>query len=632
MMQEDSARNALLGPGLVEEELISSEAWLIRIRWWAGLGVLGATWFTTSVLALTLPAVPLYVNGLAILAYNAVLRVVLARRLVAVPRVVRAFENLAKLQIGLDWLAMTLLIHFSGGVESPVILYFFFHIIIASTLLSPRATYIYAGLATVLVGTTVGLEYAGWLPHLGVREFIVAPLYRNPVYVSGIMVFFTSAMFVAVYMASTLNSRLRGREAEVVQLGQRLQRAYGRLQTLYEGAQTVNSTLDLHQVLDRLVRGTAEAMGVRACSIRLLDETGTRLHVDAVYGLSQAYVQKGDLILERNPLAREALAGKTVIIGDVSQDARLQYPAEAEAEGIRSILTARLYGKNAPLGLIRAYSAEPNHFTEDDATFLTAIANQGSLAIENAMAYQTLGQLDEMKSKFVLTITHELRSPVSVVRSLLRTITGGYVGTLTSEQADIIARALRRADYLQTLIDDLLDLASGKSELSSSAERVQVQLAEAVERVVKRLEVPAQEKQVKLTWLCSSDDQPIKVWAVTEDVDRILNNLVSNAIKYTPSGGSVTVTLRRAGGYAHLKVVDTGIGIPEDSLPRLFEEFYRAPNAKAQVKEGTGLGLAITKSLVTRYGGRIGVESKVGEGTTFAVILPVIGESSAQLC
>lgn len=132
-------------------------------------------------------------------------------------------------------------------------------------------------------------------------------------------------------------------------------------------------------------------------------------------------------------------------------------------------------------------------------------------------------------------------------------------------------------------------------------------------------------------WQCSGDDRPIKVWAVSEDVDRILNNLVSNAIKYTPSGGSVTVTLRRAGGYAHLKVVDTGIGIPEDSLPRLFEEFYRAPNAKAQVKEGTGLELAITKSLVTRYGGRVGVESKIGEGTTFAVILPVIGESSAQL-
>jgi hypothetical protein len=116
---------------LVEEELISSDAWLIRIRWWAGLGVLAATWFTTSVLGLTLPVVPLYVIGLTILAYNAVLRFGLDRRSRAMPRVVQTFERLAKLQIGLDWLAMTLLIHLSGGVESPAILYFFFHIICA---------------------------------------------------------------------------------------------------------------------------------------------------------------------------------------------------------------------------------------------------------------------------------------------------------------------------------------------------------------------------------------------------------------------------------------------------------------------------------------------------------------------
>jgi len=238
------------------------------------------------------------------------------------------------------------------------------------------------------------------------------------------------------------------------------------------------------------------------------------------------------------------------------------------------------------------------------------------------MAYQTLGHLDELKSKFVLMVTHELRSPVSVVRSLLRTILGGYAGTLDEQQTEIIGRALHRADYLQTLIDDLLDLAAGKSEISER-ERQAVNLAEAAERVIKRFEVPAREKDVKLELQCEEGESPIVVSATNEDMDRILNNLVSNAVKYTPTGGTVSVTLRRAGGYAHLKVIDTGIGIPEDSQSHLFEEFFRAPNAKAQVKEGTGLGLAITKDLVTRYGGRIGVESKAGAGTTFAVILPV---------
>lgn len=607
---------------LVEEELVASEAWLIRIRWWAGLGVLAATGFATFILKLALPAAPLCAIGVAILGYNAILRSVLQRRLRDIPRIVTPFERLAKLQIGLDWVAMTLLIHFSGGVESPAILYFFFHIVLASILLSASATYRFAALATLLVGGTVILEYAGLLPHISVLGLGAPGLYRRLPYVAGVLFFFTSAVFVIAYLATGANSRLRRRQAQVVELSQHLQRAYGRLQVLYEGAQAVNSTLDLQQVLDRLVKGTAEAMGVRACSIRLLDEAGARLKAASVYGLSQAYVQKGDLILERNPLAREVMAGRAVIVGDVRNDARLQYPAEAEAEGIRSILTVRLRGKSAPLGLIRAYSTEPDHFTEDDATFLSAIANQGSLAIENAMAYQTLGHLDELKSKFVLMVTHELRSPVSVVRSLLRTILGGYAGTLDGQQTEIISRALQRADYLQTLIDDLLDLAAGKSEISER-ERQPVNLAEAAERVIKRFEVPAHEKDVKLELQCEEGESPIVVSATNEDMDRILNNLVSNAVKYTPAGGTVSVTLRRAGGYAHLKVIDTGIGIPEDSQLHLFEEFFRAPNAKAQVKEGTGLGLAITKDLVTRYGGRIGVESKAGAGTTFAVILPV---------
>jgi signal transduction histidine kinase len=607
---------------LVEEELIASEAWLIRIRWWAGLGVLAATGFATFVLKLALPATPLLAIGVAILVYNAILWVILRQRLRHVPRAVTAFEYLAKLQIGLDWVAMTLLIHLSGGVESPAILYFFFHIALASILLSSRATYWFAALATFLVGGTVILEYAGLVPHVSVLGLDPPGLYRHWPYVAGVLVFFASTMFVIAYLATGTTSRLRKRQAQVVELSQHLQRAYGRLEVLYEGAQAVNSTLDLQQVLDRLVKGTAEAMGVRACSIRLLDEAGARLKVASVYGLSQAYVQKGDLILERNPLAREVMAGRTVIVGDVKNDTRLQYPAEAQAEGIRSILTVRLRGKSAPLGLIRAYSTEPDHFTEDDAAFLSAIANQGSLAIENAMAYQTLGHLDELKSKFVLMVTHELRSPVSVVRSLLRTILGGFAGKLDEQQTEIIGRALHRADYLQTLIDDLLDLAAGKSDISER-ERQPVHLAEAVERVIKRFEVPAREKDVKLEWQCEEGESPIVVSATNEDVDRILNNLVSNAVKYTPAGGTVSVTLRRAGGYAHLKVIDTGIGIPEDSQSHLFEEFFRAPNAKAQVKEGTGLGLAITKDLVTRYGGRIGVESEAGAGTTFAVILPV---------
>jgi signal transduction histidine kinase len=408
-------------------------------------------------------------------------------------------------------------------------------------------------------------------------------------------------------------------------LSENLQRAYTRLQTLYDSAQAINSTLELDQVLGRIVRRTADAMNVRACSIRLLDESGARLNVAAVYGLSDSYVMKGDLVVAQNPLVREVLSGKVVAVDDVRTEKRLQYRAQALTEGIYSMLSAPLQGKKGPLGLIRAYSTDLNHFSEADASFFTAMASEGSLAIENAMAYRALGQLDEMKSKFVLMVTHELRSPVGVIRSLLRTMTGGYAGVLSEEQRDIVRRALHRADFLQALIDDLLDLAAGKNELGLKEERSAVRLDEIIRQVVERHETAARENHIELEYRPSKDG-PATVSAGTEGLDRIFNNLVSNAVKYTSGGGRVSVALSLEMGIARVEISDTGIGIPEESLDHLFEEFYRAPNAKAQVKEGTGLGLAITRDLVTRYGGQISVQSKVGQGTTFVVTLPLSSE------
>jgi signal transduction histidine kinase len=113
------------------------------------------------------------------------------------------------------------------------------------------------------------------------------------------------------------------------------------------------------------------------------------------------------------------------------------------------------------------------------------------------------------------------------------------------------------------------------------------------------------------------------VLATEAGLDRIWANLVGNAVKYTPAGGQVAVNLCQSGDEISVAVTDTGIGIPPDALPHLFEEFYRAPNARAAKIPGTGLGLAIVKELVDRYSGRIYVESKMGEGTTFTVALPM---------
>lgn len=123
-------------------------------------------------------------------------------------------------------------------------------------------------------------------------------------------------------------------------------------------------------------------------------------------------------------------------------------------------------------------------------------------------------------------------------------------------------------------------------------------------------------------------DEALTVLATTEGLDRVFNNLVSNAVKYTPSGGRVTVTLARVDHEAHVSVEDTGIGIPEDAIQHLFEEFYRAPNARELDHEGTGLGLTIVKELVTRFGGRVAVQSTENAGTRFTVTLPLLDKQS----
>lgn len=612
---------------LVACELEASLDWLVKIRWIAGVGVLLAT-IVATVLGLELALIPLCLIGVGILAYNALFSRwasrLKARSGVATP----AARTLARLQITADWIAMTLLIHFSGGIESPAILYFFFHIVLAAILLSVRDTYFFAVLATLLVGGTALLEYLGALSHIAVVNFLPYPLYQNPIYVAGVFFFFTSTVFVAAYLGTRTTTHLRRREAEVVTLGQNLERAYRRQQALYASAQAVGSTLDLQEVLDRLTRSTKEAMSVAACAIRLLDETGNRLCLVSTYGMDEAYWQKGCLLVDQNPIVREVLDGKIVAIGDITTSAqRLQYPAEAIAAGIRSTLTVPLPGRNGPLGIIRAYCIHAHRFTDDDAAFLSAVASHGSVAIENALAYQAIQNMEEAKRKFVLMVTHELRSPVGVVHSLLNTLAGGYAGKLTDLQQDMIERAIRRVDQLQTLINDLLDLAAGKTGLRVVPDVEPVDLRDVVHRVVERYTVPAAEKHVTLQLQMDDDRTPIVVKATTEEMDRVFNNLVSNAVKYTPENGTVIVTVRLAEGKAQVTVADTGIGIPEDALPHLFEEFYRAPNAKAQVKEGTGLGLVITKEIVTRYGGYIHVQSMENKGTTFVVTLPLVSDN-----
>ncbi len=588
---------------LAEQELVSSLSWLIALRWLAGTGVLLATWFSTNVPDLNIRTTPLYLLGLGLLAYNALLWWGLNRLYANPAQSNLVYQWFARFQIGLDWAATALLIHCSGGIESPAILIFLFHITIASLLLPHDRGFLYVTLAPILVGGVALLEYHGLLPHVYMFE---SARYDDPLYILSVLFFLASGSYVMAYFSMAISRRLRSREDE--------------LSGLYQSVQAATSTLDLPEVLNRLAEATTRALRCKGAVIRLLDKTGSHLEVVGAYGLSEAYLDKAPIEVARARIDQEALSGKTVLVADATHDDRLRYPDKVAAEGIHSILSAPLMGKRRPIGVLRAYGGTAYRFTEDDAAFLSAIAAQGVVAIENAQAYQLLENLDRQKSQFVRIVTHELRSPVQVTSSLLNVLERGYVGDLNARQTDLVDRAHKRLRFLQTLIDDLLDLAAGKADVLSSAERGLVSLNDVLRDVYARYAAPAQDKGLKL--YCECPDEALHVWGDKSELDRIANNLVSNAVKYTQRG-EVRLRAERTDGFVRVVVADTGIGIPQDAMPHLFEEFFRAPNAKKTAQTGTGLGLAIVKDLVERYDGTIEVQSVEGQGTTFTLMLPL---------
>jgi K+-sensing histidine kinase KdpD len=405
----------------------------------------------------------------------------------------------------------------------------------------------------------------------------------------------------------------------LLRLQQELSGAYQRIQILYDVTKTAGSTLDLGEVLNLIAQAAAEAMQVRACTIRLLDESGLLVDTVAAYGLSEQFLDKGPIDVHKSLHTSQALSGQPVIVSDTSRDGRLQYPAEARAEGISSMLCVPLLIRGKAEGVICVYGAEVDCFSESDAEFLSALASEGATAIVNARAYQALEMADRAKSDFVRMVTHELRSPLSAVQSMLRIMEQGYVGSMTSKQQDLVQRSQRRISFLLALVKDLLELAAGKME-QLRGEKKEVVLNEVITKVVELMRTSAREKG--LEFKVEIADEPLVLTGIEDGLERVFMNLVSNAVKYTPTGGSVMVRAWSEDDQIKAEVSDTGIGIPQEALSRIFEEFYRAKNAKAMEMEGTGLGLAIAKDVVEQHGGQISVESTVGEGSTFYVTLP----------
>lgn len=241
-------------------------------------------------------------------------------------------------------------------------------------------------------------------------------------------------------------------------------------------------------------------------------------------------------------------------------------------------------------------------------------------------AYDRLKDLDRLKSEFIANVSHELRTPMVCIAGYTEQLLTRRMGPLVAKQEDALRTMDRNETRLMALIDELLEASrfeSGRARLVRS----EFDLREVAQQAAGTIEVMAGQRGVQVAIEAAST--ALRVSADRDRISRVFLNLLSNAIKFTDRGGRVGVRMEAEEGQATVTVWDSGIGIPPEQLPRIFDRFWQADGSSKRRFGGTGLGLSIVKSVLEAHGSAISVSSEPGRGTTFVFRLPLVPEPAA---
>jgi signal transduction histidine kinase len=343
-----------------------------------------------------------------------------------------------------------------------------------------------------------------------------------------------------------------------------------------------------------------------------------------------------DMILARMSMQKQKIA--------YGEDVQMIYKERGEAwarmaleAGYYSVIAVPLLLQDQVIGAVVLYGDRPYQVSRRDTFLLSTAAIQAAMAIQNALLFAevkdknaALERVNHLKSQFLATVTHELRTPLHSIISYGALILEGFVeGELTAEQEEHIQFIVRRAEDLSRLVDDMLDL----SKIEADRLEVKVEplaLESSLTEVVNQLVPMASNKGLQLT-LEMEDSLPMAL-ADSHRIRQVVINMVSNALKFTEKGG-VTIRCALLDRYDMLRISvnDTGIGISPAALDYIFEAFRQADGSTTRRFGGTGLGLTIARKLIELQGGEVSVESVVGQGSTFSFTLPVASTSRVHI-
>jgi signal transduction histidine kinase len=426
-----------------------------------------------------------------------------------------------------------------------------------------------------------------------------------------------------------LFQELRARTAE-------LTRSVEQLTALGEVGRAVSSTLDLDTVLDTIVTRANQLAGTDGCSILEYDEAAELFRLRASRYADPREAAALDPIARATPIpkgqgvaGRAALHREAVHIPDIAVEGAYESPVRAPLlqAGYRALLGVPLLREEQVIGVLTVIRKTPGDFAPEVVRVLTTFAVQSALAIQNARLFHEIAnksrQLEAAsrhKSEFLANMSHELRTPLNAILGFSEVLAERMFGEVNAKQAEYLQDILSSGRHLLSLINDILDLAkveAGRLELELGRFHLPTALDNALTLVRER----ATRHGITLTH--SVDPGVADIVADERKVKQILLNLLSNAIKFTREGGQVALTATTAADIVTIAVTDTGVGIAPEDQAAIFEEFRQVGGEDARTQEGTGLGLTLARKFVELHRGRIGVQSQVGQGSTFSFTLPV---------
>ena len=414
-----------------------------------------------------------------------------------------------------------------------------------------------------------------------------------------------------------------------------LGRSVGELHALGDVTQAVNSTLDLETVLSTIISKAVQLSSTEAGVIYVCDELDQLFRVRATFGLRE------DLIAALRDQERDGsdairkltLDGQPHEITDISDEPPSPVREIAMRAGLRARLVVPLVDSERIVGALVIRRNRPGSFPKDTIQLLQTFAAHSVLAIRNARLFKEIEdksrQLEEAsqhKSQFLANMSHELRTPLNAILGYTELMADGAYGEPSEKMLGILQRLEANGKHLLGLINDVLDLSkieAGQLELELSDYCIQ----DIAQTVRSTLEPLAADK--KLAFKVDVASQLPPGHGDGRRLTQVLINLVGNAIKFTDTG-EIAIKAEANNGSFHVSVRDTGPGISSTDQAKLFQEFQQADNAITKKKGGTGLGLAISKRIIEMHGGRIWVESQLGQGSTFTFTLPVIVERQVE--